>query len=110
MPDSLQLGKFEMYISRRIFIFVLALSSVHLFAQTNRPHADRIFLNGKIWTADDAHPIAQALAISGDKLLAVGSNLEVKAFASPDTAIVDLHGLLVVPGFEDSHLHFPGPS
>jgi predicted amidohydrolase YtcJ len=97
-------------ISRRFFIFVLALATTQLFAQTKRPHADRIFLNGKIWTADDARPIAQALAISGDRLIAVGTNQEVRALGSPDTAIVDLHGLLVVPGFEDSHLHFPGPS
>lgn len=74
------------------------------------PHADRIFLNGKIWTADDARPQAEALAISGDRILAVGSNEEVKLLASPDTAIVDLRGRLVVPGFQDSHLHFPGAS
>ena len=73
-------------------------------------HADRIFVNGNIWTEDDAHPRAQALAVSGDKLLAVGSNAAIRALASPDTAIVDLHGRLVVPGFQDSHLHFPGPS
>lgn len=73
-------------------------------------HADRIFVNGNIWTEDDAHPRAEALAVSGDKLVAVGSNAAIRALASPDTAIVDLHGRLVVPGFQDSHLHFPGPS
>lgn len=73
-------------------------------------HPDRIFLNGNIWTEDDAHPHAQALAISGDRLLAIGSNAEVRALALPDTAVVDLHGRFVVPGFQDSHLHFPGPS
>jgi len=74
------------------------------------PHPDRIFLNGNIWTEDDALPRAQALAVSGDHLLAVGSNHEIRALASPDTAIVDLHGSFVLPGFQDSHLHFPGPS
>jgi predicted amidohydrolase YtcJ len=73
-------------------------------------HADRIFINGKIWTADDSRPIAEALAISGDKILAVGSTQEIRSFATSDTAIVDLNGRLVVPGLQDSHLHFPGDS
>lgn len=73
-------------------------------------HADRIFVNGKIWTADDAEPLARALATSGDRIIAVGSDEEVRAMAAPDTAVFDLRGHLVVPGFQDSHLHFPGRS
>ena len=87
---------------------VLALTAGLAHAQELGQHADRIFINGKIWTGDDARPQAQALAISGDKILAVGSNDEVKALAAADTAVVDLKGRLVVPGFQDSHLHFPG--
>lgn len=71
-------------------------------------HAERILVNGKIWTADETHPQAEAIAILGDKILAVGSTKEVRALASAETAIVDLKGRLVVPGFYDSHLHFPG--
>ena len=80
------------------------------YAQTEKPHADRIFVNGKIWTADDVRPLARALAVNGDKIIAVGSNEEVRAIASPDTAVIDLRGRLVLPGFQDSHLHFPGRS
>ena len=69
-------------------------------------HADRIFLNGKVWTADDAQPLAQAFAVQGDRILALGSDAEIKKLASSDTAIVDLHGRLVVPGFNDAHWHF----
>lgn len=90
------------------FVLVaIALSGTLCFAAD---HVDRIFLNGKIWTGDDAHPSAEALAISGDKIIAVGSNTEVKGLAAPDTAIVDLRGRFITPGFQDSHLHFPGPS
>jgi predicted amidohydrolase YtcJ len=78
--------------------------------QSEKRHADRILINGKIWTADDSQPNAEALAISGDKILAVGSNQEIRSLATSDTAIVDLKGRLVVPGLQDSHLHFPGPS
>jgi predicted amidohydrolase YtcJ len=73
-------------------------------------HADRIFVNGRIWTADAAHPYVEALAVAGDRLLVVGSNAEVRAVAGPDTAVVDLQGRFVVPGFQDSHAHFPGPA
>ncbi|HLK05625.1 MAG TPA: amidohydrolase [Candidatus Acidoferrum sp.] len=79
-------------------------------AQKGKPHIDRIFLNGNIWTGDDGHPRAEGLAISGDKIVAVGAKAEIKALANADTSMVDLHGRLVVPGFQDSHLHFPGAS
>lgn len=98
-----------MRLSPKAAIVVVLLASASLPSRAQQ-HADRVFVNGNIWTEDDAHPNAEALAISGDRLLAVGSNRDIRALASPDTAVVDLHGRLVVPGFQDSHLHFPGPS
>jgi predicted amidohydrolase YtcJ len=68
--------------------------------------ADRIFINAKIWTAEDGDPIAQALAVRGDRLLAVGPEAHVRTFAGPSTVVADLHGALVVPGFNDAHWHF----
>jgi predicted amidohydrolase YtcJ len=91
----------------------LALTAlVCLPARSESPvqHIDRIYVDGKIWTADEAHPIAQALAVSGDKIVAVGTGASIRALAKAETQVVDLHGHLVVPGFQDSHLHFPGPS
>jgi predicted amidohydrolase YtcJ len=73
-------------------------------------HVDRIFVGGVLWTGDDAKPRAEAMAVSGDTLVAVGSDAEIRALAKPDTAVVDLKGRFVTPGFQDSHLHFPGPS
>jgi predicted amidohydrolase YtcJ len=69
-------------------------------------------VNGKIWTGDEAHPEVRAIAVSGDRILAAGSDQEIRLLAGPDTTVVDLKGLLVVPGsgFQDSHLHFPGRS
>jgi predicted amidohydrolase YtcJ len=97
---------------KRVFALLILVgwTTAGVDAQTPRQHPDRIFVNGKIWTAEDARPQAQALAIGGDKILAVGSNSEIRELATSDTAIIDLHGRLVVPGFQDSHLHFPGPS
>jgi predicted amidohydrolase YtcJ len=92
-------------------LFVVFFSSpFSLKAQNSKPHTDRIFVNGIFWTGDDTHPRAEAIAISGDKLLAVGTNQDIRALAAADTAVVDLKGRFVVPGFQDSHLHFPGTS
>ena len=93
-------------LRRCLLLFTLCLTFPALAAD----HADRIFINGRIWTGDDAHPSAEAIAIGGDKILAVGSNAEIKALAAPDTAVIDLHGRFLTPGFQDSHLHFPGNS
>lgn len=96
----------------RIAILAAALSLTNFGArgQSARKHVDRIFVNGQIWTADDQRPKAEALAVADDRILAVGSTAEIKALASSDTAVIDLNGKLVVPGFQDSHLHFPGKS
>ena len=72
--------------------------------------ADRIFVNGKVWTEDDARPQAEGIAVLGDKILAVGTSKEMRALAGPKTIVTDLKGKLLIPGFQDSHLHFPGPS
>ncbi|HEX7295446.1 MAG TPA: amidohydrolase, partial [Pyrinomonadaceae bacterium] len=52
----------------------------------------------------------EALAIKGDKILAVGSTRQILTLRDSHTAVVDLKGRFVVPGFQDSHVHFPGPS
>lgn len=91
-------------------IFPIGLAAAARGGAVPPPHVDRVFLNGKIWTGDDARPGVQALAIGGERILAVGSTVEIRALARPDTAVVDLHGRLVVPGFNDAHIHFPGPA
>ncbi len=98
------------FLTARIVLALLAVIFMGLPTQAAPEHVDRVFVNGKIWTADDAHPLAEALAVSGDRIIAVGSNKEIRALVGPDTAVVDLKGRLLVPGFQDSHLHFPGPS
>jgi hypothetical protein len=100
----------EPMTQRRSLVAFLVALSIALGTDASAQHADRVFVNGRIWTGDDSHPRAEALAITGDKILAVGSTREIRALARPDTAIVDLQGRLLVPGFQDSHLHFPGDS
>lgn len=70
--------------------------------------ADLVVTNGKIVTLDPAKPEAQALAVRGDMIEAVGTAEEIARFIGPATQVVDLGGKLATPGFIDSHLHFTG--
>jgi predicted amidohydrolase YtcJ len=67
--------------------------------------ADTVLYNGKVFTVDEARPWAQAVAIRGSRIVAVGSNAAVRALAGPGTVSIDLGGRVVVPGFNDSHSH-----
>src|SRR3972149_5461301 len=67
--------------------------------------ADRIFVNGRMWTGDPKRPRAEALAVRGPLVLAVGTSGDVRALAEKATDVVDLRGRFVAPGFIDAHLH-----
>ena len=71
--------------------------------------ADLVLYNGKIVTVDAAHPEAEALAVRGDELVAVGTNAEINAYiAEGTTQEIDLKGQLAIPGFIEGHGHFLG--
>src|SRR5262245_22632015 len=69
---------------------------------------DIIFINGKIITVDAKDSIAQAIAISDGKILAVGSNDEIQKHADKNTRVIDLQGRTATPGLVDTHCHFDG--
>ena len=69
-------------------------------------HPDTIYTNAKIWTGDPVQPTAEALAVSGEKILAVGSAAELEKLKGSNTQVVDLQGKFVLPGFIDNHTHF----
>jgi predicted amidohydrolase YtcJ len=68
--------------------------------------ADLILYNAKVWTVDDKHPSAEAVAVRGARIVKVGSSKEVLALKGPATRAMDMEGKLVLPGFNDSHTHF----
>ena len=68
--------------------------------------ATMVLRNGKIVTVDDAKPEAQAIAIRGDRIAAVGSNDEIQRYVGPGTKVIDLAGQLAIPGLIESHGHF----
>lgn len=69
------------------------------------PVADLVLVHGKVWTGASALPEAEAVAISGTKILAVGSSEAMLKLAAPGARIVELHGRRVLPGFNDAHVH-----
>jgi predicted amidohydrolase YtcJ len=68
--------------------------------------ADLLLINGKIITVDAKDSIAQAVAIQKGRIVAVGSNAEIRKYAAKDTRIIDLRGRTATPGLIDSHCHF----
>ncbi len=68
--------------------------------------ADLVLEHGKIVTMDSANPQGQAVAITGDRVTAVGSDADIQKYVGPNTKVIDLHGNLAIPGFNESHGHF----
>ncbi len=69
------------------------------------PYCDLVFLNGNVVTVDARFSLAQAVAISGNRIAAVGSDDQVRPLIGNKTAVVDLKGRTVLPGINDSHSH-----
>jgi len=100
-------------ILRKFVPLLFVLFLVHCQAQNtaSTPKADIIFFHANIYTGLTGtgafHPTqrAQALAIRGERIVAVGTDSEVMAFKGPQTQTIDLNGHFVMPGFNDAHLH-----
>lgn len=85
-------------------IAALALA-VTLFAMEGKASADKIFVNGKVFTAESGSPLVEAVAIQDGKILKAGSTSEITALADGDTERVDLEGKVMMPGMIDTHSH-----
>lgn len=89
-------------------IFLSVLLPLTTYGQ--QTPVDLILLNGKVFTADSAKPFAEAIAIRGERIVAVGTSAEIEKLTQAKTRRIDLQGRVVVPGFNDAHFHFePGP-
>ncbi len=74
--------------------------------KASKPAADLIVTNTKVWTVDKDKPTAQAVAVLGEHIVAVGSNDEIEGWKGPKTRVIDAQGKLMLPGFDDAHVHF----
>jgi len=92
----------------RLVKLVFTVTIVNIFSlsfSAAQVAPERILLNGKIATVDDFFSIQEAVALQGERILAVGSNEDMESLAGPDTEIVDLGGKTVIPGLIDDHNH-----
>jgi predicted amidohydrolase YtcJ len=65
-----------------------------------------IVTNAKVWTVDDTQPTAEAIAVMGERIVAVGATAEIEAWRGRDTRVIEANGRRVLPGFNDAHVHF----
>jgi predicted amidohydrolase YtcJ len=83
------------------FAMVVALAAGALAEQ----EPDLVLVNARVYTLDAARPWAEAVAVQGERITAVGTTAEIKAAAGPRTKTIDLQGAFLQPGFNDSHVH-----
>ncbi len=90
---------------KRFPLWVGFLSLLLFFSCQKRP-ADLVLYNGKVVTLDSSNTVAQAIAVQGDRILAVGSNKQITKLANSKARVIDVHGALVIPGLIEGHAHF----
>ena len=86
-------------IGRVLLMFFLFKLSI--FAR-----ADLVIVNATIRTLDKTKPLSEAVAVTKNRISAVGTNEQIRALAGADTKVIDAEGRLVLPGFNDAHVHF----
>ena len=91
---------------RSAFCCAVLLLAVLAMNTAQGQSATLILLNGRIWTENPRQPESEAIAIDGNLIMAVGSSASITKLAGPHSKIIDLGGRRVVPGFNDSHVHF----
>jgi len=88
--------------------FLVLVTAMYANAQPE-PSATLIITNAAVYTVDKQRPRAEAVAVIGDHIVAVGSSAEINSWRSPQTKVIDAGGRLLLPGFNDAHVHFiPG--
>lgn len=93
--------------SWRLAVFACFVATPAVVGAANAQSvADRVLVNGKVLTVDADFSVAQAIAISGERILAVGANDEIRGLAGPETIVTDLRGRTVIPGLIDNHVHY----
>jgi predicted amidohydrolase YtcJ len=100
----------SMRTARRAAVCGLTALSVGTSSvQSQRPEpADLVLRNGRVMTVDPTGPQAQAIAVRGSRIIAVGTNAQMKRYIGPKTKVLDLTGKLAVPGLIEGHGHFMG--
>ena len=86
--------------------FIFFLTACLFISNLNSQDYKTAFINGKIFTVNENQPLAESVISENGKIIFVGSNIEANSFIDDKTTVIDLHGRLMLPGFNDAHLHF----
>jgi predicted amidohydrolase YtcJ len=89
-----------------VVAFVLGGMGSTAQGQASPKTADLVLTHARVYTVNSQQPWAEAIAMSGDKIVAVGSVAEIEHYRGPTTKVIDVDGKLVLPGFTDCHIHF----
>src|SRR5258705_10470468 len=101
-----QLSGFRLFNSRTILCVALICAFANAAAQDNPDAVETIVTNARVYTVNAKQPWAEALAIRGGKIVAVGSVADIDRYRGAATKVIDAGGKLVLPGFTDCHIHF----
>ena len=94
---------------KNIIISLSIIIMIIISSYNKKEKADLVIINGKVLTIDRDNPVAEAIAVKAEKIIAVGTTKEISSLVSKNaTKIIDAKGRLVIPGFNDAHVHF-GP-
>ena len=96
------------YLVKVTIIFVTTFSvgcSIQHFPKAKNISADLILFDGKVYTVDANRSWAEAVAVIDGKIAYVGSSTGAKKYKGPNTRLVDLEGKMLLPGFQDAHVH-----
>src|SRR6202521_2302495 len=91
-----------------LFPTALLLMSINFSTQADNPSfaADLVIINARIHTMDQGQPLVEAVAVSGNRIIGVETTKEIRKLAGANTRVIDAKGQLVLPGFNDAHVHF----
>ena len=90
--------------SNWILIFIVFFLMSAFSCQKQEP-ADLVLLGGKVVTVDENFTVQEAVAVRGDRIVAVGSRQDMKSFIGSKTQVLELEGKLILPGLIDAHAH-----
>lgn len=96
----------KLFLSVVVAAAVLMTINLKTNAANESLSATLIIINARVHTMDPAKPTAEAIAVHGNRIVAVGSAAEIRKLTGPGTKVIDARGQLVLPGFNDAHVHF----
>ncbi len=92
----------------KFYLVIFITAFIQLFNHSEAQNMKKAFINGKVYTVNESQKFAEAVVIENNKIIFVGSSEEAKKYIDDSTEIIDLDGKLMLPGFNDAHVHFIG--